>query len=86
MKFVEKKIKVKDKELKDLFRRLEAARMGMQMMAENAHHYGMRAWQLAGKLHGVDIDKYRYYYEPKTETIEWKEFEDERASVKEAET
>ena len=86
MKFVEKKIKVKDKELKDLFRRLEAARMGMQLMAENAHHYSIRAWELAKKLYGLDSDQKDYTFNPKTETIEWKEFEDEKASVKEAET
>lgn len=76
MKYVEKKIKVKDKELKDLFRKEQAAKLGMQIMAENVADYSKRAWTLAVKLLGLDIAKRSYLYEPKTETIEWKEFED----------
>jgi hypothetical protein len=76
VKFVEKKIKVKDKELKELFRREQAARLGLQIMAENAAEYNKRAWELAEKLHALDILKQHYCYDSKAETIKWKEFED----------
>jgi len=78
MKIVEKKVKVKDKELKDLFARMSAAQNGMQVMAENMSGYSKRAWELATKLYGLDIDKKCYVFNPMTEMIEWKEFEEEK--------
>ncbi|MCJ7768669.1 hypothetical protein MUP79_09805, partial [Candidatus Bathyarchaeota archaeon] len=66
MKYVEKKIHVKDRELQTHFERARAARIGMQIMAENVNFHERTAWELATKLYDIDTTKIACSYDEKT--------------------
>lgn len=81
MSFEMKKIKVKDKQLAGLFKRTRASQMGMQVMAEANLAYSSEAWKMAYKMYNLDPEKNFYQYNDKEETIEWKEFKEQKKEL-----